>query len=47
VSRRPMAAPSAGSARPSSSARGPSRTTPSTSCARPWPASSTATTARG
>ena len=47
VSRRPTAAPSAGSAPSRSSACGSSCTTPSTSCARPWPASSTATTPRG
>jgi hypothetical protein len=47
VSRRPTAAPSAGSAPSRSSACGSSCTTPSTSYAKPWPASSTATTPRG
>jgi HTH-like domain len=47
VSRRPTGAPSAGSAPSRSSASGPSCTTPSTSCARPSAASSTATTPRG
>jgi putative transposase len=47
VSRRQAAAPSAGSALSRTSSCGPSCTTPSTSCARPWPASSTATTPRG
>jgi hypothetical protein len=47
VSRRPTAAPSAGSAPSKSSACGLSCTTPSTSCAKPSLASSTATTARG
>ena len=47
VSRRPTAAWSAGFAPSKSSACGPSCMTPSTSCARPWLASSTATTPRG
>jgi len=47
VSRRPTAAPSAGSAPSRSNACGRSCTTPSTSCARPSAASSTATTTRG
>jgi len=47
VSRRPTAAPSAGSAPSKSSACGSSCTTPSMSSTRPWPASSTATTAHG
>jgi hypothetical protein len=46
-SRRPTAAPNAGSAPSRTSACGPPCTTPLTSCARPWPASSTATTAPG
>jgi transposase InsO family protein len=47
VSRRPTAALSAGSAPSRSSACGSSCTTPWRSSARPWPASSTATTAPG
>jgi hypothetical protein len=47
ASQRPTAAPNAGSAPSKSSAYGSSCTTPSTSCAKPSAASSTATTARG
>jgi transposase InsO family protein len=47
ASRKPTAAPSAGSAPSKSSACGSSYTTPSTSCAKPSQASSTATTPRG
>ena len=47
ASRRPTAAPSAGSAPSKSSACGPSCTTPSTSYAKPSAASLTATTPRG
>ena len=47
VNPRPTAAPNAGSAPSRSSACGFSSTTPSTSSARPWPASSTATTPHG
>jgi hypothetical protein len=47
VSRRPTAALSAGSAPSKTSACGSSCTTPSMSSARPWPTSSTATTAPG
>jgi hypothetical protein len=47
ASRRPTAAPSAGSAPSRSNASGLSCTTPSTSCARPWPASWRPTTPSG
>jgi hypothetical protein len=47
VSPRPTAVLSAGSAPSKTSACGPPCTTPSMNCAKPWPASSTATTAPG
>jgi hypothetical protein len=47
ASPKPTAVPSGGSGPSTTSACGPNCTTPSTSCARPWPASSTDTTAPG